>query len=71
MRVAVLGLLSVVSVAVLPLAANAVPTGPSAPTVGSAQGVKLIAGGSGKATPHHPRSSKGSKATSARGSGSR
>ena len=69
MRVAVLGLLSALAVAVLPLAANAVPTGPSVPTVGSAQGVELVAGG--KATPHHAKSSKGPKATSARGSGSR
>jgi hypothetical protein len=48
MRVAVLGLLSALSVAVLPLAANAVPTGPSMPTVGSA-GVELVAGASGNA----------------------
>src|SRR5580704_1255414 len=48
MRVAVLGLLSALSVAVLPLAANAVPIGPSMPTVGSA-GVELVAGTSGNA----------------------
>ena len=71
MRVAVLWLLSALAVAVSPLSANAIPTGPSVPTVGPAQGVELVAGGSGKTTLHHPRSSKGSKATSARGSGSR
>jgi hypothetical protein len=49
MRVAVLGLLSALSVAVLPLAANAVPTGPSMPTVGSARGVELVVGPSGNA----------------------
>ena len=37
---------AVVSVAVLPLAANAVPTGPSMPAVGSARGVELVAGAS-------------------------
>jgi hypothetical protein len=40
---------ALVSVAVLPLAANAVPTGPSMPTVGSARGVELVAGSSGNA----------------------
>jgi hypothetical protein len=49
MRVAVLGLLSALSVAVLPLAANAVPTGPSMPTVGSAPGIELVVGPSGNA----------------------
>jgi hypothetical protein len=71
MRIAVLGLLSAFALAMLPLAANAVPTGPSVPTVDSAQAVELVAGGGGKATPHHPRASKGSKATSARASGTR
>ena len=33
---------ALVSVAVLPLAANAVPTGPGVPTVGSARGVELV-----------------------------
>src|SRR5262249_30597803 len=55
---------AVVSVAVLPLAANAVPTGPSMPTVGSARGVELVAGASPNADQytssarkarHHPR----------------
>jgi hypothetical protein len=40
---------ALVSVAVLPLAANAVPTGPSMPTVGSAPGVELVVGPSGNA----------------------
>jgi hypothetical protein len=40
---------ALVSVAVLPLAANAVPTGPSMATVGSARGVELVAGTSGNA----------------------
>ena len=40
---------AVVSVAVLPLAANAVPTGPSMPTVASARGVELVVGPSGNA----------------------
>jgi hypothetical protein len=40
---------ALVSVAVLPLAANAVPTGPSMPRVGSARGVELVAGSSGNA----------------------
>ena len=52
MRVAVLGLLSALSVAVLPLAANAVPAGPSMPTVGSARGVELVAGSSPNAEQH-------------------
>jgi len=55
---------SLVSVAMLPLAANAVPTGPSMPTVGSARGVELVAGASPNADQytssarkarHHPR----------------
>ena len=37
---------ALVSVAVLPLAANAVPTGPSMPTVNSTPGVELVAGAS-------------------------
>jgi hypothetical protein len=49
MRVAVLGILSALAVAALPLAANAVPTGPSAPAAGSARGVELVAGSSGNA----------------------
>jgi hypothetical protein len=36
-------------VSVAPLAANAVPTGPSKPMVGSARGVELVAGSSGNA----------------------
>jgi hypothetical protein len=52
MRVAVLGLLSTLGVAVLPLAANAVPTGPSMPTVGSTPGVELVVGPSGNADQH-------------------
>jgi hypothetical protein len=44
MRVAVFGLLSALGVAALPLTANAVPTGPSMPTVGTARGVELVVG---------------------------
>jgi len=46
MRVAGLALLSAVAVTGLPLAANAVPNGPSVPTVGSGQGIELVAGSS-------------------------
>ena len=46
MRVAALALLSALAVAVLPLAANAVPNRPSVPTVGSEQGIELVAGSS-------------------------
>ena len=52
MRVAVLGLLSALSVAVLPLAANAVPTRASMPTVGSARGLELVVGPSSNADQH-------------------
>ena len=40
------------SVAVLPLAANAVPTGPSIPAVSSPRGVELVVGPSGNADQH-------------------
>jgi hypothetical protein len=40
------------SVAVLPLAANAVPTGPSIPAIGSPRGVELVVGPSGNADQH-------------------
>jgi hypothetical protein len=40
---------ALVSVAVLPLAANAVPAGPRMPTVGSARGLELVVGPSGNA----------------------
>ena len=46
MRIAALALLSALAVTVLPLAANAVPNGPSVPTVGSGQGLELVAGSS-------------------------
>lgn len=52
MRVAVLGLLSGLAVAVSPLVANAVPAGPSMPTVGSALGLELVVGPSGNADQH-------------------
>jgi hypothetical protein len=47
MRVAVFGFLSGFALAALPLAANAVPMGPSVPAVDSASAVELVAGGCG------------------------
>ena len=49
-------------VVAVPLAANAVPTGPGMPTVGSAQGVELVAGSSPKARKarHHHATRRGS-----------
>src|SRR5258708_39953791 len=47
MRVAIFGFLSGFALAALPLAANAVPMGPSVPAVGSAPAVELGAGGFG------------------------
>ncbi|MBV8841902.1 MAG: hypothetical protein JO307_03740 [Bryobacterales bacterium] len=49
MRVVSWGLLSALAVAVLPLAANAVPSGPGVPTVSSGQAVELVVGSSGNA----------------------
>ena len=46
MRVAALALLSALAVTVIPLAANAVPNGPSLPTVGFGQDVELAVVGS-------------------------
>jgi hypothetical protein len=43
---------ALVSLALLPLAANAVPTGPAMPTVGSVPGVELVVGSSGNAEQH-------------------
>jgi len=47
MRVAIFGFLSGFALAALPLAANAVPMGPSVPAAGSAPAVELVAGGCG------------------------
>jgi hypothetical protein len=48
MRVAVFGFLSALAVAALPLAANAVPRGPTLPAVVSNQPVEAVAGRGGK-----------------------
>ena len=45
-------------VVAVPLAANAVPTGPSMPMVGSAQGVELVAGSSPNADQHTSKARK-------------
>jgi hypothetical protein len=45
-------------VVAVPLAANAVPTGPGMPTVGSAQGVELVAGSSPNADQYTSKARK-------------
>ena len=47
MRVAVFGFLSGLATAALPLAANAVPTGPDMPAVASSPAIEQVAGGCG------------------------
>jgi hypothetical protein len=47
MRFTAFGFLSALAVGALPLAANAVPTGPSVPAAVSAPAVELVAGGCG------------------------
>src|SRR5258708_22349420 len=61
MRVAIFGFLSGFALAALPLAANAVPMGPSVPAVGSAPAVELVARGFGPclAPPSPPLSPPG------------
>src|SRR5260370_34921264 len=61
MRVAIFGFLSGFALAALPLAANAVPMGPSVPAVGSAPAVEPGAGGwgPGRAPPPGPLPPRG------------
>jgi hypothetical protein len=47
MRVAVFGFLSGLATAALPLAANAVPTGPDMPAAASSPAIEQVAGGCG------------------------
>jgi hypothetical protein len=68
MRVAVLGLISAFSV--LPLAANAFPTGLSTPTVVSARGVELVAGSSPNADQYTSKARRARHHPATRGSAS-